>query len=307
MDTPKKESFINQKNEKKDNINNLNDLNIKLSSNNNFPNKCKTINYILGINNNNNKSNNNPLKIKDNKVVSKVNNNSSNVSNNNKINDDDDDNNNGNIDNNNNNNNNNKYKINENDNDLPTNDYEKSNHDNTNNKGANNKSKSNFKINTRKKSIYIVGGSLVKKLNGFELSKSIKGKCSVRVRFNLSTKTSCINDHVKLVIRNQEADLSSDITPVQIFNDIVNLAALIKDKSIKVKIFELVERNDALNKKVVLVNEYLSKICKTIGLPIIKHHNINPEFHLNQSKLHLNKKYNTIFVSNFRKYLNNFN
>ena len=85
------------------------------------------------------------------------------------------------------------------------------------------------------------------------------------------------------------------------------LAALIKDKSIKVKISELVERNDALNKKVVLVNEYLSKICKTIGLPIIKHHNINPEFHLNQSKPHLNKKYNTIFMSNFRRYLNNFN
>ena len=220
MDTPKKGSFINQKNEKKDNINKLNDLNIKLSSNNNFPNKCKTINYILGINNNNNnnnKSNNNPLKIKDNKVVSKVNNNSSNVSNNNKINDDYDDNNNDNIH----SNNNNKYKINENDNDLSTNDYEKSNHDNTNNKGANNKSKSNFKINTRKKSVYNVGDSKVKKINGFELSKSIKGKCSVRVRFNLSTKTSSINDHVKLVIRNQEADLSSDITPVQIFNDIV--------------------------------------------------------------------------------------
>ena len=63
----------------------LNDINIKLSSNNNAPNKRKTNNDNLGINNN--KSHNNPLKIKDNEVINKVNNDSSNFSNNNKTND----------------------------------------------------------------------------------------------------------------------------------------------------------------------------------------------------------------------------
>ena len=158
---------------------------------------------------------------------------------------------------------------------------------------------------------------MVKDVNGCELSKSIKHKFSVRVRFHPSAKTNCINDHVKPDIRNQESDriilhagtndLSSDKTPAQTCNDIVNLAVSIKEKDIKVTISELVERNDDLNEKFVLVNEYLSKICKTIGLPIIKHHNIKPDFHLNQSKLHLNKKGNTIFVSNFRKHLNNLN
>ena len=142
-------------------------------------------------------------------------------------------------------------------------------------------------------------------------------KYSSRNRFHLSAKTSCINDRVKPVIRNQEAghiilhtgtnDLSSDKTPVQICNDIVNLAASIKDKDIKVTISELVEQNDALNEKALLVNEYLSKICKTIGLPIIKHHNIKLEFHLNQSKLQLNKKGNAIFSSNVWRYLSNLN
>ena len=126
---------------------------------------------------------------------------------------------------------------------------------------------------------------MVKEVNGFELSKSIKHKYSVRVRFHPLAKTSCINDHVKPVFRNQEADiilhtgtndLSSDKTPVQICNDIVNLASSIKDKYIKVTISKIVERNDALNEKVVLVNEYLSKICKTMGLPIIKNDNIKP-------------------------------
>ena len=69
----------------------------------------------------------------------------------------------------------------------------------------------------------------------------------------------------------------------------------------------MVERSDFLNEKVVLVNEYLSKIWKTIELPVIRHNNIKPDFDLNQSKLYLNEKGNTIFVSNFRRYLNNLN
>ena len=148
---------------------------------------------------------------------------------------------------------------------------------------------------------------MVKESNGFELSKSIKHKYSVRVTFHPSAKASCINDHIKPVIRSQEADhiilhtgtndLSSDKTPVQICKNIVNLAVSIKDKDKKVTISEIVERNDALNEKVVLVNEYLSKICKAIGLPIIKRHNINPDFYSNQNKLHLNKKGNTILCN----------
>ena len=80
---------------------------------------------------------------------------------------------------------------------------------------------------------------MVKEVNGFELSKSIKHKYSVRVRFHPLAKTSCINDHLKPVIQNQEADqiilhtgnndLSSDKTAIQICNDVVNLAASIKD------------------------------------------------------------------------------
>ena len=160
-----------------------------------------------------------------------------------KINDNNNKNNNNNSNNNGNGNDNNinnyKYNINENDNNLATNDYGKCSHDNNSNKVGINKSKSNFKINTRKKSVYIVGDSMVKEVNGFELSKSIKHKYSVRVRFHPSAKTSCINDHVKPVIRNQEADhiilhtgtndLSSDKTAIQICNDVVNLAASIKD------------------------------------------------------------------------------
>ena len=103
-----------KKNENEDTINKLNYIYIKVSSNNNFPKKCKTSNYNLGMNSN--KSHNNTLKIKDNKVISKVNNDSSNVSNNNKINDDNSNNNDNNNDKNNKNNNNNNNNSNNNNN-----------------------------------------------------------------------------------------------------------------------------------------------------------------------------------------------
>ena len=115
---------------------------------------------------------------------------------------------------------------------------------------------------------------MVKEVNSFELSKSIKHKYSVRVRFHPSAKTSCINDHVKPVIRNEEADhiilhtgtndVSSDKTLLQICNDIVNLAASIKGKDIKVTISELVERNDALNEKLYWQMNICQKYAKLL-------------------------------------------
>ena len=100
---------------------------------------------------------------------------------------------------------------------------------------------------------------MVKEVNDFQLSKSVKHKYSLRVRFHPSAKTSCINDDVKPIIQNQETDhillhtetndLSSDKTSVQICNDIINLAAPIEDKDIKVTISEIAERNDAINEK----------------------------------------------------------
>ena len=96
VDKPKKKQFSDQKSKNKDNITKLNDINIKLSSNNNSPNKCNANNNNLVINNN--KSHNNPLKIKDNIIISKVNN-DNNYNNNNRNNNSDntnDNNNNGN-------------------------------------------------------------------------------------------------------------------------------------------------------------------------------------------------------------------
>ena len=166
-----------------------------------------------------------------------------------------------------------------------------------------------------KKAVYIVGDSMIKEVKGYELAKSIKLKKTVKVRSHPSAQIRCLNDHVKPIIRNGDADhvilhigtndLRSEKTPVQICHEIINLATTIRNENIKVSISGLVQRNDDLNEKVLLVNEGLSGICEKIGMKLINNRNIRPDVHLNASKLHLNKKGNSILISNFRRFLSN--
>ena len=59
-----------------------------------------------------------------------------------------------------------------------------------------------------KPSIFIMGDSMVKKLNGYLLTKKIKHRGIVKVRLFITVKFSCMQDHVKPTIR--------DINPQQI-------------------------------------------------------------------------------------------
>ena len=60
---------------------------------------------------------------------------------------------------------------------------------NRNNENRNNKNKTN---------VYILGDSIVKKLNGYLLTRKIKHKHLVKVRSFSGAKISCMKDHVKL-------------------------------------------------------------------------------------------------------------
>ena len=51
--------------------------------------------------------------------------------------------------------------------------------------------------------------------------------------------------------------MKSEKTPVQICHDIIKLTAAIRDKGIKVSVSGIIQRNDHLNNKVLLVIESL--------------------------------------------------
>ena len=153
---------------------------------------------------------------------------------------------------------------------------------------------------------------MIKELKGFELSKSIGHKKPVKVRSHPSAQIRYLTDHIQPVIRNKDAghillhiginDLKSEKTPVQICHDIINLTGAIRGKGIKVSVSGIIQRNDHLNNKVLLINKSLKKVCESVGIPFVNNGNIRPDLHLNASKVHLNRKDNNIFINNIRKF-----
>ena len=184
---------------------------------------------------------------------------------------------------------------------------------------SNNKAIDNNSITSPSKSketVFILGDSMVKKVNGFHLTKHIKHKYLVKVRSFSSAKTRCMYDHVKPTMRdfNPEHviihvgtnDLNSDKTASQIANSIVELALSLKNENNNIYVSLIVPRNDNLNNKVNEVNSRLTNMCNHRGFPVINHtKTIDPGNHLNESQLHLNRYSNIEFTKNFKKFLCN--
>ena len=79
-----------------------------------------------------------------------------------------------------------------------------SSNSNNNENNNNNKSSNDNKVNstppspTSKETVFILGDSMVKKLNGFLLTRKLNHKCLVKVRPFNSPKVRCMHDHAKL-------------------------------------------------------------------------------------------------------------
>ena len=108
---------------------------------------------------------------------------------------------------------------------------------------------------------------MVKKLNGFSLTRKLN-------------------------------DLNSERTASQIARSIIELALSLKSKDNKISISLTVRRNNNLNNKASEVNSGLVHMCAERNIPYIDYINsIQPENHLNESKLNFNR-YGTIAFAN---------
>ena len=315
------------------------------NSNNHFsnihnsdPNSLKNHNGNNNNNNNNNNTNNfNNTSNNSNNSNNNSNNNNSNNNNNNNSNNnnsnDKNNNNHNNSNNNNNNNNNSDNKYNNNNNNYNRKNLSKEHvtyrrkhksskllkNDNDNNNNLNNSNNNNNRNNNNKntkQTVFILGDSMVKKVNGFFLTKDIKHKYLVKVRSFSSAKTRCMHDHVKPTIRdfNPEHiiihvgtnDLNSEKTASQIASSIIELATSLKNKTNKIYTSLIVPRYDELNNKVNEVNIRLMNMCHARNIGCINHSDtIDPEQHLNESNIHLNKYGNIEFSKNFTNFLYN--
>ena len=124
----------------------------------------------------------------------------------------------------------------------------------------------------RKKRVFIIGGSMIKKVNGFLLTRNINHKFILQVRSFPGAKVKCKTDYVKptindfdpehIIIHVGTNDLNSERTASQIANSIINLQQSLKSTNNTVTISLIVPRNDELNNKAHEVNNRLVNMCK---------------------------------------------
>ena len=88
-------------------------------------------------------------------------------------------------------------------------------------------------------SIFVIGDSMVKHLNEWEMSKKLNTNCKVFVKTFSGAKTTCMHDYVKpsgrssldhFILHVGTNDLSSDRPPEERARSIIDLARLIKNE-----------------------------------------------------------------------------
>ena len=156
----------------------------------------------------------------------------------------------------------------------------------------------------------ILGDSIIKDLKPHKIRKEIGPEEKVFIKSFSGATIDSMKDYVKPSLKFQSDlyilhagtnDLRTEKTPEVIANQIVELAKKMKTSDNEVMISGITKRRDHYNKKGLVVNEYLRKLCCNESIEFIDNSNISSETHLNNSGLHLNFKGTDILGSNFVK------
>ena len=168
-----------------------------------------------------------------------------------------------------------------------------------------------------KKKVFVLGDSLVKHIQGWDITKKLENKRKVYFRQFAGSKVICMNDYVKPCIRENNPahiifhvrtnDIPTSKDPLAIVQSIVDLAKSVLTQDLSVTISSIIPRNDQWNNKVREVNDSLAGMCENDNISFIDHSRlIDPKKNLNNSKLHLNIKGYNKLRDNFVRYLKGF-
>ena len=169
-------------------------------------------------------------------------------------------------------------------------------------------------IAKKKNKVYILGDSMVKHVQGWEINRKLDYQQNVYVRQFSGAKTKCMNDYVKPCIRENDPDhiifhvgtndIPSTKTPECIAQSISDLAKSVLSENCNVSVSNIIPRNDQWNNKVRKVNDCLARLCKNENISLIDHsRSIDPRKHLNSVKLHLKVRGTNKLRDNFVKYI----
>ena len=160
-----------------------------------------------------------------------------------------------------------------------------------------------------RRTVEIVGDSLVKDIQSYKMNEAA-GNTDERIfvkSFSGAT-VDCMNSHVcptikwdpgKVILHCGTNDLRSKATPKDIAEEIVDLGKSLKTNVNKVMISGLVPRGDLLHNKAMEVNIFLKQLCISQDFYYIDNTNIQAEYHLNRSRIHLNREGTRLLANNF--------
>ena len=131
----------------------------------------------------------------------------------------------------------------------------------------------NFKRSGNKKSVIILGDSMTKLLNGWEMAKRIQSNSKIYLKTFSGETFSCMEDYMKPSLRNPPDhfvlhvgtnDLSSEKSFMEIAKSIINLASQLKNEIHDVSVSTFILRTDdkKLNEKGMEVNLHLKELSK---------------------------------------------
>ena len=110
-----------------------------------------------------------------------------------------------------------------------------------------------MKKNHKQKSVIILGDSMIKYVNGWEISRKLQGNCKVYVKHFSGAKTKYMKDHIKpsqrensdhYILHVGTNDLCLDRSPELIAKSIIDLALTLKSESHDVSVSDIIVRND---------------------------------------------------------------
>ena len=168
----------------------------------------------------------------------------------------------------------------------------------------------NSKISGNKKSVIILGDSITKLLNGWEMAKKMQSNWKIYVKTFSGATVSCVEDYMKPSLRNPPDhfilhvgtnDLSSEKCSMKITESIINLSCRLKNKIHDVSVSTIILRTDdkKLNEKEMEVNLRLKELSKERNISLIDSSRKIKAQHLNKDKLHLIKCDSRVLSNNF--------
>ena len=146
--------------------------------------------------------------------------------------------------------------------------------------------------------MFIVGDSMIKKVDGYLLTSSLKHQYLVKTRPFSTAKTIDMHDYIKPTQRDFKPEIfvlhvgtndpPSNKSPKEISEDIVTLAESMKAENNKI-VSSIVCHAVRFSEKVHEVSAHLEEICAEKDIAVITHNIIIPKRHLNKSRLATSK------------------